>query len=176
MISIYKESDEVLYHTEEIVQLTISEIEEFKKQAMNNSRHRIRLCAHRHPENSMHEMFIVHASDCYVRPHKHLGKAESMTVLQGVADIIMFTDEGAIFDIIEMGAPGSGKVFYYRLDKPIFHSMLIKTDFLVFYEATEGPFKREMTAFPDWAPIEGHSTQKAYIEGLEKAVLQYKKA
>lgn len=167
MISIYKESDEVLYPEEDIVTLSVSDLEELKRLALLNPRRRIRLCAHRNPQDSLHEMFIIHTNNCYVRPHKHLGKTESMAILEGEVDVVLFDENGNIERVIEMGEPSSGRLFYYRLDKPIYHTLLIRTQFLVFHEVTEGPFIREMTHFPDWAPLESHSSRGDFIAELD---------
>ena len=56
--------------------------------------------------------------------------------------------------IINMGDPSTEKLFYHRLNKFIYHMLIIKTEFLVFHEVTEGPFVRLDTVFPDWAPEE----------------------
>ena len=53
-----------------------------------------------------------------------------------------------------MGDPSTEKLFYHRLNKFIYHMLIIKTEFLVFHEVTEGPFVRLDTVFPDWAPEE----------------------
>jgi cupin fold WbuC family metalloprotein len=154
MIRIHKESDEVLYPEEDIVVLKAEDLQELKRLAMLNPRHRIRICAHRSPSDRLHEMFIVHAKDCYVRPHKHIDKAESMAILEGEVDVILFNDDGSISRTISMGDLHSGKLFYYRLSEPIYHMLVIRTDFLVFHENTEGPFLREKTVFPDWSPVD----------------------
>jgi len=152
MIAVRKESDEVLYPAEDVVVLDARTLEELKRLAMLNPRKRVRLCGHRSPDDLLHEMFIIHTRDTYVRPHKHLGKAESFSILEGEVDVVLFEEDGRIARTIPMGAPGSGKPFYYRLADPIFHTLLIRTDFLVFHEATEGPFRREQTVFAPWAP------------------------
>lgn len=91
MIAIRKESAEVLYPEEDVVIVTAADLDELKQLALQNPRRRVRLCAHRSPQDHLHEMFIVHTSNCYVRPHKHLGKAESMTVLEGEVDVVFLT-------------------------------------------------------------------------------------
>ena len=152
MIPTRKESDEVLYPDIEVVTVGAEDIAELKHLALLNPRQRIRLCAHRSPVDSLHEMFIVHTKNCYVRPHKHVGKAESMAILEGEADVVLFNEDGTIRQVANMGDFSSGKQFYYRMSEPIYHTLLIRTDFLVFHESTEGPFIRENTIFPQWAP------------------------
>jgi len=154
MIKSRKESDEVLYVDQELVLLETIDLDELKRLALINPRQRIRLCSHKSKNDQLHEMFIIHTKDCYVRPHKHLGKVESMSILEGEVDVILFHNNGKIMKIFEMGDPNTSKPFYHRLNKPIYHMLIIKTDFLVFHEITEGPFIRSNTVFPEWAPIE----------------------
>lgn len=170
MIKIRKESAEVLYPEEDIVVVAAADLEELKHLALLNPRQRVRLCAHRSPNDRLHEMFIVHMQDCYVRPHKHLGKAESMAILEGEVDVVLFHEDGSIRQVIQMGAPDSGKVFYQRLSEPIYHTLIIRTEFLVFHESTEGPFLRENTVSPEWAPAEQGAASQKFIDQIEALI------
>jgi cupin fold WbuC family metalloprotein len=170
MIKTRKENVEVLYPDEDIVIVDGLDLSELKSMAMLNKRHRIRLCAHCSPNDKLHEMFIVHAKDCYVRPHRHLGRAESMTILEGEADVVLFNDDGSIKQIINMGEMNSGKKFYYRLSEPIYHTLLIRTDFLVFHESTEGPFSKENSVFPEWTPAEYDTGVNEFLAHIESQI------
>lgn len=170
MIKIRKESAEVLYPEEDVVVVAAADTEELKRLALLNPRQRVRLCAHRSPNDRLHEMFIVHTQDCYVRPHKHLGKAESMAILEGEVDVVLFHEDGSIRQVIQMGTPDSGKVFYQRLSEPIYHTLIIRTEFLVFHESTEGSFLRENTVFPEWAPSEQGQASKEFIDQIESTI------
>ena len=150
MIPIRKESEEVLYAENEVVVFGKADLEELKRLAMLTPRKRIRLCTHRNPRDSLHEMFIIHTKDTVVPPHKHIGKAESFSILEGRVDVILFHDDGKIRETIRMGDPASGLPFYYRLADPIFHTLNIHSDFLVFHEVTSGPFQRDKTLFASW--------------------------
>lgn len=145
-------NEEVLYPKERFVSLNAGEIDFLKKEALKNPRQRIRICTHQSIEDNVHEMFIVHARDAYVRPHKHVNKAESLYLLEGEVDVIFFNDQGEKIKKVEMGPMHTGKTFYYRLSEPLYHTLCIKTDVIVFYEVTEGPFNRGDTVFPTWAP------------------------
>lgn len=147
MIPVREESPEVLYAALEVVRLTWPDLEELKALALQNPRKRVRICTHRSPADLLHEMFIVHTKDTAVPIHKHLDRAESFTVLHGRADLILFQDNGEIRETIKMGEPASGHPFYYRLADPVFHTLKIHSDFLVFYEATTGPFHKDQTVF-----------------------------
>jgi cupin fold WbuC family metalloprotein len=148
------ESAEVLYSLDRIVTVDATAIDALKGDASKNPRKRIRLCTHRSVDDRVHEMIIVHTKDTYVRPHRHNGKSESFHVIEGLADVVFFDDRGEITQVIRMGPFSSGRTFYYRIADPLYHTLLIRSDVLVFHEATTGPFRREETSFAPWAPEE----------------------
>jgi hypothetical protein len=50
----------------------------------------------------------------------------------------------------------------------IWHTLIVRSEFLVFHETTNGPFNREDTIFPLWAPEEKEAEQViGFIESLE---------
>lgn len=149
-----KWSEEVLYSNENIACVDSPFIEQLANQAQKNARQRMRLCTHCDEEDQLHEMLIVHTSSTYVRPHKHINKSESIHIIKGVVDVFVFDENGDVLNVIHMGDFGSGKNFYYRLSAPLYHTLLIRSDTLVFHEVTSGPFRREDTFFPSWAPEE----------------------
>lgn len=173
MIRTIIESNEVLYPGEDVVLITNTDLKELKRLALLNPRQRVRLCSHRSPNDQLHEMFIVHTHECYVRPHKHIGKVESIAVLSGEVDVVLFYEDGTIRKVVRMGDMSSGKVFYYRLSDPIYHMLLIKTDCLVFYEVTQGPFIREQSVFPEWALTENDPSVKGFIQMVKSWIDDY---
>ena len=165
------ESAEVRYATNTVVLIDAGDVLRLKDAAANNPRRRIRLCAHSGVENPVHEMLIVHARDTYVRPHKHLAKSESFHVVDGDVDIVLFDDEGRVRDVIQMGAYQSGRPFFYRIAEPIFHTLLIRSEQLVFHETTGGPFRRADTVFAPWAPEDGNQAAVTrFLSELESAI------
>ena len=155
--SLRQESAEVLYSNRGIGDVSKADIEELKTLAAANPRKRVRLCAHRHTGDALHEMLIVHERSAYVRPHKHPGKSESAHVIEGEVDVVVFSDDGEIVKILECGEVNSGRTFYYRMAEPAFHSLIIRSPVLVFHETTNGPFRRADTVFADWSPAEADS-------------------
>jgi cupin fold WbuC family metalloprotein len=155
MVSKYRFlNPEVLYPADTIVMTEKADIDHFKQLSSANSRKRVRLCAHDHPDNCLHEMLIVHERCAYVRPHKHPSKSESMHIIEGLVDVVIFDDGGQIREIIRMGDYASGMIFYYRMAVPAFHTLIIRSDILVFHETTNGPFVLGDTVFASWAPDE----------------------
>jgi len=159
---------EVLYSDDQIAKITKSDICDLNRLAKDNRRERVRLCAHRNEVDALHEMIIIHCKGAYVRPHMHIGKTESTHIIDGLVDVIIFNSEGKIEDIIEMGDFNSGKIFYYRMEPLIWHTLIVRSEFLVFHETTNGPFNREDTIFPLWAPEEKEAEKViGFIESLE---------
>lgn len=149
------QTPEVLYSKVAVTTVDQSDIELFKQLSLSNPRKRIRLCAHDSSDECLHEMLIVHDHSAYVRPHKHPGKTESTHIIEGLVDVIVFDDGGQIERVISMGDYTSGMTFYYRMAVPVFHTMIIRSDVLVFHETINGPFERGDTVFAPWAPEEG---------------------
>jgi cupin fold WbuC family metalloprotein len=147
------ESPEVMYAINNIERINKKNIEEFKQLSSKNQRKRIRLCAHHNKNELIHEMLIVHERGVYVRPHKHPEKSESTHIIEGVVDVVIFDDYGHIEDVIRMGDYASGNIFYYRMATPLYHTLIIRSDILVFHETTNGPFNKLDTVFPSWAPL-----------------------
>ncbi len=157
-MKIRSESPEVFYPGEEPVVVDSSMIEHLKRVALTSPKKRARLCTHQTPSDDLHEMLIALPRDAYVRPHRHLAKAESFFIVEGEADVVLFQEDGAVRKVIPMGPHGSGKSFYYRLSQPVYHTVIVRSDFVVFHEVTEGPFQREQTEYAGWSPDEQDQT------------------
>ena len=123
--------------------LTQLDIAKLKKMAEKTKRERIRLCCHTHPDANVHEMFIVHKESCYVRPHFHRLNDETIHTLEGFADLIFFKNDGSIKNIIQLGDIASGLNFYCKIPAGQIHTLIIRSEFFVFKEVTNGPFQKE---------------------------------
>lgn len=153
-MSVVKFNEEVYYSGDQIVAVSTEDIEELKRLASMTARRRSRLCTHRHVDDLVHEMLIIHEKDTYIRPKKHMRRGKSYHLIEGEMDIIVFQDDGAIVHVIEMGVFRSGKVFYVRVDEPQYHTVLVRSHVAVFHETKCGPFRKEETIFAPWAPEE----------------------
>jgi cupin fold WbuC family metalloprotein len=163
------ESEEVLYTDQTITCVDRPFLEMLKTRAMETERKRIRLCTHANLEDGLHEMLIVLHRDTYVPPHAHQGKSESYHLIEGGLDVVIFQDDGTPDLVIPLSVDGQGG-FYYRLSEQRFHTVLVKSEWVVFHETTNGPFRRENTVFPSWAPGQGDDPllQQRYLDGLRK--------
>ncbi|MFH0886895.1 MAG: WbuC family cupin fold metalloprotein [bacterium] len=167
-LHLMKKSDEVYYAVDETVRLSQSHIDFLKANLRHSKNGRIRICAHKSPGDVIHEMLIVFDGKSYIRPHKHVGKTESFHILEGSVDVVLFSEEGNMVEVIKLGAPGLGLASFYRLNKPQFHTVLINSDQAVIMETTQGSFNKEDSVFAPWSPREDDMAVNKYIEDLKK--------
>lgn len=149
-----KINDEVYYLDKSNKFVTQDDINFLKEKAKKNKSQKCRLCTHNSEEDFFQEMFIVHTKSCFVRPHYHKDKSESLHVIEGNADLFIFNSLGDILSRDKLGPIETNGVYYYRINENIIHTMKINSEFFIFKESTTGPFKRNMMIFPDWSPIE----------------------
>ncbi len=175
-MNVRKVNEEVFIAEDPIVRLGDEEIAFLKRQAQANTRKRARICAHKSNDDALHEMVIAIWTSSYIHPHKHIGKSESFHIIEGEVDIAIFDEAGTVVDVIELGAMGSGRKFYYRLSERAFHTLLIRTDYLVVHEVTNGPFDRDRTVLAPFAPSEDEVHQvRDYMRRVSDAVARHVK-
>ena len=129
---------------------------------------------HKNAADTLHQMVIVLCRDTWIAPHRHLKKSESFHVLEGEADVVLFNDDGGIREVVELGDYGSSRNFMYRLDDPLYHTLLVRSDHLIIHEITNGPFDPEESTSAPFAPnVEEVHGVKAYLDQLEKELARY---
>lgn len=164
-----RETPEAVYAESNRVEVLSAQVDAWCGRAAHSPRRRYRLCAHQ-PAESVHEMLICLDRSTYVRPHKHLGKSESIHVIEGRARLLLFDEDGRIFHQVPLGAYGTDRVFFHRMNEPVFHTLWLESGRFVFHETTQGPFLPEHTVFAEWAPVEGTPEVPVYLASLERAL------
>ena len=118
--------------------------------AKKSKNHRARFCAHKNSKKKLHEMFIVLTKKCQIKPHKHKFKEESLHVIYGMTDLLIYNNKSKLKKKIKLGTFSSGKTFYYRINNESFHTLDVKSKYFIFHESTSGPFIRKNTIYPNW--------------------------
>ncbi len=154
MESLEKLNDEVFIERRHVVRFDHRYIDFLKAASIKSSKGRARICMHKNHDEIIHEMLISISNKSYIRPHKHHNKSESFHLIEGEADIILFTEDGNISEVIPLAV---NKNFYYRLDHSCFHTLLIKTPFLIIHEVTNGPFAIGDAEFAKFSPVDDSS-------------------
>jgi cupin fold WbuC family metalloprotein len=168
------ESNEVFYADDITVRLKNSDFAGLKQKAGKNPRHRVRLCSHTGINDNLHEMMIVLEKNVFIPPHNHPGKCESLHVIEGVADAVVFDDNGEITQVFPLGQYGSGRVFYCRMNTSVYHTLLIRSDYFIFHETTTGPFQKGGTRNAPWSPdLSNTDACMEYLENLDTSARQF---
>lgn len=147
---ITKLNNEVFYSNSSLPLLNKKNLNFLIKKAKKNKSHKSRICTHANKNKKLHEMFVVHTKNYNVRPHKHKFKEESLYVIEGQADLIIYDNKGKKTKTVKLGTVKSGDIFYYRINNSVFHSLKIKSNYFIFHETTTGPFIRKNTIFANW--------------------------
>lgn len=167
-------NDEVLYTDEAITTLSSKDMGTLVEKADLTERKRVRLCTHQHADHPLHQMFIVLGKETYIRPHYHTKSDESFHVLSGEVDVVFFDEQGQIETVYSLGDYASGKPFYCRIPANSMHMVIIRSQKLVFCEATLGPFKRGNMIFAQWSPEENSDEAWEYIAQVSKLIEKMK--
>ena len=166
-MSLVELNRQVLVSHDEVTVIGAAEIERVKAMAAASPNGRARICAHPSDTDSLHEMVLVLHPGHYIRPHAHHGKSESFHMIEGALSVVLFDDTGAVERVVDLAADGA---VFYRLTTPRFHTVLVdERRPAVFHETTNGPFERDKTVYPEWAPEESNAAAgAAYFAGLLK--------
>lgn len=165
----YALADPVIIEPLDIVRLDRADLAALADLAQRTTRGRARICAHGDPRDDLHEMLIVLDRSTYVRPHRHLGRSESFHVVEGEADIVLFDDDGGVTGVLRMGPYLSGRMFYYRMNRPTFHMVIVRSDRFIVHETTTGPFDPRRSENASWAPAEEDLPARAeYLQDIER--------
>lgn len=167
-----KINEEVAVSLETLTEVKNGDINDIMKRACDSIRKRSRLCMHNRINERIHEMFIALHRDSFIRPHKHLNKTESIHVVEGTADLVFFNTRGEVKRVVKMGDYLSDHCFFFRMAKPQYHMLLIRSDVLVVHETTGGPFDPADTVFPDWAPMESDiNNRDEFLASIEHIIM-----
>ena len=125
-----------------------------------------RILLHSKPSRSLHEMVITHVRGTYIQPHINEFSAKSFLVLSGEMIVFLYREDGAIQAFQRLSALGTKGDFMIRLEKPIFHSLVVLTETVVFLETVLGPHKQ--TRYADFAPCpEEFKAAQEYLRWME---------
>jgi cupin fold WbuC family metalloprotein len=176
LLRMRQQSPEVFHSDEPIGKFGNSEMEILRKALPGTPGRRVRVCMHKSTEDTYQEMFIMFSKGSYLAASKHLGKDESVDVIEGKADFVLFDEAGEITNVIAVGDRSTGLPFYLRTPHERNHAWIVRSDVFAVHETTEGPFRREDTVLAPWSPsnVNDPVAVPKYQEQLEKQVAQFK--
>jgi cupin fold WbuC family metalloprotein len=158
----------IFYNADPVAEVDAAWYEKLKVHAYEADRKRARLCLHHSPDDPLHEMVIVFHRDTVIQPHRHRTKTESYHMVFGELDVVFFDEAGKPTRLLSMGAAGSGKTQIYRLSQPIWHSVIIRSEYACIHEVTNGPFREEENDFAPWAPEDPDALRAFLARAVEQ--------
>ena len=166
---------QVIHSKKDNFSLSLNDINSYigylKKKKLDN----FRFCCHKNAKDKLHQMFILHKKNYYIRPHKHLNKIETVFIIKGKIQFVRFNNKGNINEVINLSSANSQYTkFFVSVPKNSYHMMLIKSPIAVFLESTLGPFKKRDTFFPEWSPDRLEEEEiKKYIKKININLKKY---
>lgn len=155
-----------LMNSAQVVEVGVRELEDLKAAAAAAPLKRSRICLHNGANSSVQEMIIAFHRESYIRPHRHLDKQESFHVFEGELSVGLFDDAGRLDRWIHLG--GQGKPFY-RLNGPRWHTVVIRSEFAVIQEVSNGPFVAGEDHFATWSVAAEDAGAAAVLEEWRRA-------
>jgi cupin fold WbuC family metalloprotein len=164
-------SPEVFYSNGAFLAVSRIDVDFLKSAALASPRKRARLCFHSNPDEAQQEMLIVMHRDSYVCPHRHFTKVETLAIIEGSCDALLFDTSGHLSGSLSMTCPAHEGAFFYRMPPGQFHSLLFCSEWVVFVETTIGPFTPDASESAPWAPPESDPVAGSAFLATAKATL-----
>lgn len=166
-IELKRQSPEVYFAVNPITAIGPAEIEFLKNAAYRSLRQRCRICLHLSEDALLHETVLVYTKSTYNRPNRH-PMAESFHILEGKADVLFFNENGTPDKFLRMGDAVSGHPFICQFPVMVYHTIVVRSKWLVIHETCRGPFVRgETTLYAPWAPDETDHDVPDFLAKLE---------
>jgi cupin fold WbuC family metalloprotein len=143
-------------------------IDSLKQRAAAVPRRRTNHNFHAGPQDNPHRFLNVLMRGSYVPPHRHSmpPKAETFVVLEGVACIWTFNDEGKPA-AAHMVGPGQPDGFGIDIAPGVWHTVAAVSDVAVCFEVKPGPWDPAADKeLAPWAPVEGDAAAGEYLRSL----------
>jgi len=139
--------------------MTHALVERFKQ----SSRGRHRFCFHQNPEVDLHDIIICYDKRSYIPPNKHIGKVESLLVLQGALDFFLFSDSGTVYDYRRLSAEDENCPFFLRVPPNTWHGLRAVGDLpCIVKETISGPYDQSSLQWAPYAPSEAEGSSEGH--------------
>jgi cupin fold WbuC family metalloprotein len=130
---------------------------------------RSRLCLHTDPGDAIQEMLILMLADSVVFPHGQVGNSKSYHLIEGRMTVVFMTDDGDIHSCLDLAAAGGDAPSLFRLNGKLWHSVICRSERVVYHEVTGGPFVPTAPGVPSWLPEDEESKVAHHRTLLQRA-------
>ena len=140
------------------------------EQAQAAPRRRMNHNFHASDDDNPHRFLNVLLRGTYIRPHRHLQppKSEAFLILEGTAEVILFTEDGQVSTRYRIGDDASGKRCWgVDLAPGVWHTVVAISDRVICYEVKPGRWEPASDKeFAAWAPQGGEAAAREFLERL----------
>src|SRR5262249_27638021 len=148
-------SDQGRLSMAEVKLITAALFDSVAQAAAESSRRRMNHNFHSGSADNPHRFLNVLLQGTYVRPHRHANppKSETSLVLEGVADVILFDDAGAVTARHRLGENSAegGRVWGIDIPAGRWHTILPRAARAVCFEVKPGPWEPSSDKeFAEW--------------------------
>jgi cupin fold WbuC family metalloprotein len=128
-----------------------------------SSRNRHRFCFHQNPNVALHDIIICYDSTSYIPPNKHVGKVESLLIIQGTLDFFLFNECGQVYDYRRLSVSSSEHPFYVRVPPNTWHGLrAIGSKPCIIKETISGPYDSSSLQWASFAPSEANGSEEGF--------------
>ena len=128
-----------------------------------SSRKRHRYCFHQNPTVDLHDIIISYDSTSYIPPNKHIGKAESLLILDGEIDFFLFSYNGQVYDYRRLAASNSSHPFYLRVPPNTWHGLrAVGSRPCIIKYTIAGPYSSSSLKWASFAPSEDDGSEAGH--------------
>jgi cupin fold WbuC family metalloprotein len=133
---------------------------------------RLRKNLNLHPalEDPVQRLFNAMEPGTYVRPHRHARPDgwELMLAVRGAFSILVFDDQGAVLDRIDLSAAGGPAAV--EIPAHTWHAVVVLAPETIMFEVKPGPYSPvEDKDFAAWAPLEEEAAAETFVTWYEQA-------
>lgn len=120
-----------------------------------------------HPQldDPVQRLYNAMEPNTYVRPHRHQGsdRWEFFQIVRGSAAVLTFDQQGTVQEKIVLSSGGPNLAI--EIPGNTWHTIAALESGTVLFEIKQGPYKAVTDKdFAAWAPSEGQSTAKAFVQ------------
>jgi len=140
-------------------------IEALKKETLK-LKQTIRICMHSNSDDDLHNMVIAHPFNLYIRPHCNPINSKAYHHIYG--DMLMVGLDNNKKEIFRTILSEKNKII--RIPKNLYLYIKILSNVAIFHEIALGPYTKDTTIYPSWAPTTTDS------KGVNSFIKEYKDA
>jgi cupin fold WbuC family metalloprotein len=150
-----------------LVRVSARELADVRHRAETAARGGAKMLLHGNDTENVQHMVQCYRLDSYMAPHRQLNCKKSYQIVEGELSVPFFSNEGNLEEMVEMGDHQSGKVFLLHFPADRWHTVLPRSNLVIYVEVIPGPYRAENTQLAPWAPPnEDVAGGLAFLAGL----------